>query len=222
MPIKPKTKTTVVRTHPRKVRPTIKNPQGVTIVDRHLRRLPGTYLDEKEIYKIVNGYSLKKIKYPSKNKLKYENEYAYDQLIAIWADYFTKLFNLDQLIDLNMIKALIASESGFKPSADNGIAYGIAQITKQTLKIIQDPNGEVKDFIFTDIRQKDLKNPDIAIPMAVRWLAHKQRMAERRLKRNVTSEEIILEYKGLTKSKTDYAATALKNYRKYYAILNKK
>ncbi len=222
MPIKPKTKTTVVRTHPRKVRPTNKNPQGVTIVDRHLRRLPGTYLDEKEIYKIVNGYSLKKIKYPSKNKLKYENEYAYDQLIAIWADYFTKLFNLDRIIDLNMIKALIASESSFEPSADNGIAYGLAQITKQTLKIIQDPNGEVKDFIFTDIRQKDLKNPDIAIPMAVRWLAHKQRMAERRLKQKVTSEEIILEYKGLTKSKTDYAATALKNYRKYYAILNKK
>ncbi len=157
MSAKPKSKTTAVRTHPRKVKTSIKNPQGVTIVDRHLRRLPGTYLDEKETYKIVNGYSLKKLKYPSQNKLGYKNENDYDQLIAIWADYFTKLFNLDQLIDLNMIKALIASESDFIPSADNGIAYGIAQITKQTLKIIQDPNGEVKDFIFTDIRQKDLK-----------------------------------------------------------------
>ncbi len=58
--------------------------------------------------------------------------------------------------------------------------------------------------------------------MAVRWLAHKQKMAERKFKRSVTSEEVIMEYKGLTKSKTDYAATALKNYRKYYAILNKK
>ncbi len=51
MPIKSKSKTTVVRAHPRKVRPTTKNSQGVTIVDRHLRRLPGTYLDEKKFIK---------------------------------------------------------------------------------------------------------------------------------------------------------------------------
>ncbi len=222
MPDKIKTKTTVVSEHARIVKTTAKNPQGVTIVDRHLRRLPGTYLNEKEIYKIANQYSLKNLKYPSKKKLGYKNETDYDQLIAIWADYFTKQFGFDQLIDLNMIKAVIASESGFRASADNGIAFGIAQITKQTLKIIQDPNGEVKNFVFTDIRQKDLKNPDIAIPIAVRWLAHKHKMVERRLKRSPTAVEVILEYKGLSKSKSSYAASALRNYRKAYEILNKK
>ena len=43
-------KTTIVHTHPRRVKPSPKNPTGVTIVDEHLRRLPGTYLDEIEIY----------------------------------------------------------------------------------------------------------------------------------------------------------------------------
>ena len=57
-------KVTVVRAHARRVTSSSKNPRGVTIVDEHLRRLPGTYLDELEIYKITNGYNLKNILRP--------------------------------------------------------------------------------------------------------------------------------------------------------------
>lgn len=48
-----------------------------------------------------------------------------------------------------------------------GTALGIAQITPETYKIVQDPNGEVKEFIFKNLRKKDLKDPSIAIPIAV-------------------------------------------------------
>ncbi|MNT57473.1 hypothetical protein D3C72_1948430 [compost metagenome] len=120
------------------------------------------------------------------------------------------------------MKALIASESSFNTSARTSVAIGIAQITKSTLKILQNPDGEVKEFIFGKIRQMDLENPDIAIPMGVRWLAWKRERAMNKLGRSPTNEEIILEYKGLLKSKSPYKNSALEKYRNAYASLKKK
>lgn len=212
-------KTTIVHTHSRRVNPSSKNPAGVTIVDEHLRRLPGTFLDEIEIYKIANGYNLKSLKKPAKSDNPDEN--LYDNLIATWCDYFNRTLNVKSLIDPDMIKALIASESDFRLDPKNPIAIGIAQITKETHKIVQDSNGEVKDFIFNKISQKDLKNPDIAIPIAIRWVAYKVARSQAKLGRVPTHEEIILEYKGLLKSKSDFKKSALKKYRKYYEKLKK-
>ena len=214
-------KTTVVHAHPRHIKPSSKNPDGVTIVDEHLRRLPGTYLDEVEIYKIANGYSLKNIPQPSTADLDSPYDNTYNDLIAIWTDYFNNLFKIKPKLDPDMIKALIGSESDFKTDPKNPLAIGIAQITKETLKIIQDPKGEVKDFIFNKISQKDLKNPDLAIPIAVRWLAYKKARAESKLEHPPTHEEIILEYKGLLKSKSDYKKKALERYKELYAKLKK-
>jgi hypothetical protein len=50
-----KKKITTVKEHPRKVPVSKKNPKGITVVDKHPRRLDGTYLDEKEIEKIVKS-----------------------------------------------------------------------------------------------------------------------------------------------------------------------
>ncbi|MEQ1664987.1 MAG: hypothetical protein ABL927_06380 [Bdellovibrionales bacterium] len=138
-------KTTTVHEHPLHVPISKKNPTGITIRDRHLRRLKGTYLDAAEI----------------------------------------------------------------------------AQITKKTLKILQDPDGEAKEFIFNGIRQKDLKDPNILIPMAVRWLHRKSKIAASKLKRSPSHEEIILEYKGLLKSNSDYKKAGLKKYREDYEKLKK-
>lgn len=214
-------KVTVVRAHARRVTSSSKNPRGVTIVDEHLRRLPGTYLDELEIYKITNGYNLKNILRPSGQDLDFDDDNAYDELISIWTDYFNNLFKIKPKLDPDMIKALIGSESGFKVNPKNPMAIGIAQITKETLKIIQDPKGETKDFIFNKISQKDLKNPALAIPIAIRWLAYKKVRAESKLGRDATHEEIILEYKGLLKSKSDFKKSALRKYRELYGKLKK-
>lgn len=147
----------------------------------------------------------------------------YDEIIAVWTDYFNKKFEAALPLDPDVVKALIASESSFDPNpkANRKIALGIAQITKPTLKIIQDPHGEAKDFIFKDIRQKDLKDPKISIPMAIRWLHRKRQTAASKLGKAPNHEELILEYKGLLKSKSDYKKAGLKKYREEYAELKR-
>ena len=214
-------KTTTVRKHPRQVPVSRKNPNGITIVDRHIRRLKGTYLDFNDIKKIYKNYPQRKLIYPTPKKLKkYKNSDNYDELIAIWVDYFNKKYN--ENLDPDVVKALIASESSFDENVSNKIATGLTQITDETLKILQDPNGEVKDFTYYKIRKKDLKDPNVAISMAVRWLIRKKAMAKWRLKREPTNEEIILEYKGLLNSKTDYKNKALENFRENYAFLKER
>lgn len=224
MPKKVRKKVTTVREHPMRVPVSKKNPAGITIRDRHLRRLKGTYLDAVEIESIFKNYSRKDLMYPASGKLnKYKNADKYDEVIAVWTDYFNKKFNADPPLDPDVVKALIASESSFNPDplGNRKIALGIVQITKKTLKILQDPTGEAKEFIFKDIRQKDLKDPNISIPMAVRWLHRKRETAAGKLKHAPNHEEIILEYKGLLKSNSDYKKAGLKKYREDYAELKK-
>lgn len=200
-----------------------KNPTGVTIRDQHLRRLKGTYLDREEIDSIFKGYDRKNLAYPTPKKLTLKNSDKYDEIIAVWTDYFNKKFNANPPLDPDVIKALIASESEFvEDPPKNKKAFGITQITPESFKALQDPKGEVKEFIFKDIRKKDLKNPDINIPMAIRWLFRKKRLVEGKLGRSASAEEIILEYKGLIKSKTPFKDSALQKFRKHYAELKKK
>lgn len=222
---KTRKKITTVREHPLHVPVSEKNPTGITIRDRHLRRLKGTYLDLAEIESIFKNYDRKGIVYPTKGKLKeYKDADKYDDVIAVWTDYFNKKFNADPPLDPDVVKALIASESSFNPDPlkNRKIALGIAQITKKTFKILLDPKGEGKEFIFKDIRQKDLKDPNISIPMAVRWLHRKKETAASKLKRAPNHEEVILEYKGLLKSSTKLKNDALEIYRSHYEPLKKK
>ena len=206
-----KKKVTTVKEHPRKVPASKKNPTGITIVDKHPRRLDGTYLDRKEIDKIIQNYDLKKLIYPKSDKPNiYSDSDKYDELIAIWTDYFNKKFPSDSLLDPDVVKALIGSESDFKLDPVNPSAFGIAQITKETFKSLQDPKGEVKEFIFTKFTLKDLKDPNVATPMTIRWLFRKKRLAQGKLGREPSAEEIILEYKGLLKSTSKYKDNALK------------
>ena len=217
-----KKKIVTVKEHPRKVPISKKNPKGVTIVDKHPRHLHGTFLDVNEIEKTIQKYSLKKIIYPKSGKLKeYPNSDKYDDLIAIWTDYFNNKFPSDSLLDPDVVKALIGSESDFELDPKNPLAIGIAQITKETFKSLKDPKGETKDFIFIKFTLKDLKNPNIAIPMAIRWLFRKKRLAQGKLGKEPTAEEIILEYKGLLKSNSQYKDKALAKFRKLYERLKK-
>tara|TARA_B110001454_G_scaffold218991_1_gene249155 strand:+ start:193736 stop:194404 length:669 start_codon:yes stop_codon:yes gene_type:complete len=215
-------KVTTVREHPMHVPVSEKNPTGITIRDQHERRLKGTYLDSGEIEDVFKNYDKNSIVYPTKNKLTQPNSDKYDDAIAVWCDYFNKKFNTNPPLEPNVVKALFASESDFKVDPKNPSATGIAQITPETLKALQDPNGEVKEFVFKNIRKKDLKNPDVAIPMAIRWLSRKKRLAEGKLGRAVTAEEIILEYKGLLKSKSEFKEKAIKKFRKEYGKLTEK
>ncbi|MCB0407776.1 MAG: lytic transglycosylase domain-containing protein [Bdellovibrionales bacterium] len=220
---KTRKKVTTVREHPMHVPVSEKNPTGITIRDRHLRRLKGTYLDATEIKSIFNNFDRKGIVFPTKRKLtkKYKTADNFDEVIAVWTSYFNKKFNAEPPLDPDVVKALISSESDFIPDplGNRKIALGIAQITKKTLKILQDPKGEAKEFIFKGILQKDLKDPNISLPMAIRWLHRKKETAANKLRRTPNHEEIILEYKGLLKSNSDYKKAGLKKYREAYATL---
>lgn len=218
-------KITTVREHPLHVPRSEKNPAGITIRDRHLRRLKGTYLDLAEIESVFRNYDHNGIVYPTNGKLKqYKDADKYDDVIAVWTDYFNKKFNADPPLDPDVVKALIAGESSFIPDPlrNRKIALGIAQVTKKTFKILLDPKSEAKEFIFKDIQQKDLADPNISIPMAVRWLHRKKEMAASKLKRALNHEEVILEYKGLLKSSTKLKNDALEIYRSHYGLLKQK
>jgi len=215
-------KVTPVRTHPRHVAISRKNPTGITIVDWHLRRVPGSTLTASELKEIAKLYHRAGLIYPGSHDLKCRDGNKYNELTAIWVDYFNKKYPVSpplMPLDPDVVKALIGSESDFKTDPSNPKAIGIAQITRDTLKYLQDPEGEAKDFLFKDIRQQDLKDPDIAIPLATRWLFRKRETAASKLGREPTDEELILEYKGLLKSKTDYQKSALKKFRENYELL---
>lgn len=218
-----KRKITIVRTHPRRVPINEKNPTGITTVDRHPRRVAGSSLTAAEIRLIADRYDRRGLKYPTPNKLRFKNGNKYDEYIAIWVDYFNKKFAADPPLDPNVIKALIASESGFREDPkENKVAIGIMQITKQTFKILQDTEGEAKDFLFKGIRQKDLLDPIVGIAVGVRWIFRKKETAASKLKRPPSPEEVILEYKGLLRSKTEWQQRALGNFNDNYRDLTRK
>ena len=60
MPPKKKSKTVIVKEHPRRVPVSKKNPKGRTIVDRHLRHIEGSYLNAKMIDHLTKKYNKKK------------------------------------------------------------------------------------------------------------------------------------------------------------------
>lgn len=219
---KKKPQTVVVREHPRRVPVSKKNPSGRTIVDRHLRHTEGRYLDLNLIDEIFRKYEKGEIPHPGKGKLLLPDEDKYDDYIAVWIDYFNKKLKLKSPLDPDMVKALIASESTFKPDAVNARATGLTQVTTDTLKILQDLSGESKDFVFKDISKKDLKNPNVSVALGVRWLAYKKQYAEKILKRTATSDEVIQIYKGILNDQSDTAKRIMKDYRGFYEKLKKK
>jgi Transglycosylase SLT domain len=217
---KKKIKTVVVHEHLRHVPVSAKNPKGITKVSSHLRHIDGKFLDKNLIKEIFLNYNKKNIIYPTKSKLlEFKNSDLYDDLIAVWVDYFNNKINLSPKIDPDMIKALIASESSFNPKAHIKSAFGLTQITSDTLKIIQNLNGEAKDFVFKDISQKDLYNPEIAIPMSVRWMIQKRNLASHKLKRSPSSDEIVMDYKGVLKDKSAEAQEIMTKFRGFYEKL---
>lgn len=101
-------------------------------------------------------------------------------------------------LNSNLIKALIATESSFRRDAKNGIAHGLMQVQEDTLKILSDHHGELKDHII-EVRQKDLHDPSINICCGIRWLFRKKETASDKLHRSATWFEAIADYKGYFK-----------------------
>lgn len=99
-----------------------------------------------------------------------------------------------------MVKALIASESGFDRLAWNHLrgkdsATGLMQVLNSTVPLLKDPK-ELRDH-FVDINPKDLEDPNLNIGAGIRWLFRKKQIEEAKAKDSVSWRDAVAAYKGV-------------------------
>ena len=171
---------------------------------------------------------------PKSNNLGFKTEKnkgnAYDTLIRAWTRFWNGVFKSGDPLDPDLVKALVASESGFNPvkvikvGSRRGSAHGLMQITDETQRVLGDKNGELKDYL-VHVDQQDLTDANLNIAAGVRWLFYKKKLARQRLKREATWDESVAEYKGvlgaLVKS-PNKVPRDMRPFRKYYGLLKKK
>lgn len=110
----------------------------------------------------------------------------------------------EEPLDPDLVKALIATESGFRlkpPTPDAGVAgkaHGLIQLTDQTINVLNNPHGELQNHLIK-ISIEDTSDPNLSIGAGIRWLFRKRDLASHRLKRQATWREGIAEYKAYLK-----------------------
>jgi hypothetical protein len=151
----------------------------------------------------------------------------YDSIIAGWTKYWNEILLPDYPLDADLVKALIATESGFKKDAfvfagkRAGQARGLMQVTDWSLEILCDENGELRDHL-VNIDQGDLTNPVLNIAAGVRWLHRKRETASGKLKRSASWMEAAADYKSyLEPWLKNPKHTQMKKLIKYYDRLKK-
>lgn len=220
----------LVRSHIYHVPPSKKNPQGLIITRHtHCAKNPPKriIISRTQIQTIQKRFASSNI-VPKVGALKEFGRAAqYDNLVNGWVDYWNNELKSDDPLDPNLVKALIASESSFKQNTQisagkaAGQAQGLMQVTDQTLAILRDSKGELKNYLL-NLSSDDLSDPSVNVCAGVRWLYQKKKTASARLKRPATWEEAVAEYKGdLEKMLSGKVPNpkGMKNFRKYYKEL---
>lgn len=211
-----------VRAHPLRLPPSEKNPLGSTTTRRsHCANNPTgkdqLYPDEileiaeKHFTGLKNGPCGIDLGFKGKGK-------KYDHLIAGWTQYWNDVLNSSDPLDPNLVKALIASESGFRPGIlakqkDPTSARGLMQVLDSTRKILGDEKGELKDHYLT-LRRADLDDPNVNICAGIRWLFQKRKLAGSR-GREATWVETIYKYKGAATVTPKRAAEIMDDFLEY-------
>ncbi len=174
-----------------------------------------TSLEIKEIYE---RNKIKTKNFPSLSKKTRENKF--DDIIALWTQFWNEVLKPSEPLDPNWVKTLIYTESSFDENSLNkndpkNPAKGLMQITKATHKIITNSRGELKDVCF-DTDEKENYDPNISVSMGVRWLFRKKELLKSRIKREPTWEETIWEYKGIYNDESKVAGSIKNKVREYY------
>lgn len=129
---------------------------------------------------------------------KFKNADKFDHLIRGWVHYWNDIFNPNELLDPNFIKALIATESGFDPMSLNIVkkvhARGLMQIVEVTHKAINNHKGELTNYLI-HVSVNELFDPSASICIGVRWLFRKKETASHKLHRDATWFEAVADYK---------------------------
>lgn len=199
---------------------------AIVLVKGHCRKNPSKkdVLEIDEIREISSVFTsmLKKEDLPSSHHLGFGDDgKKYDELIGLWTRYWNDVFNLTEPLDPNIVKALMATESGFQVKPTNASkghkAIGIMQLMPETVKYLSS-DKELRDF-HIDLTQKEAWDPAVNIASAVRWLYRKREVGEYRLKKKLTWIEVVEEYKGITGDKSEEALEIRDAFEKYLKTL---
>ncbi len=163
---------------------------------------------------------------PAANDLGFKNGNTYDVYIRGWTQFWNDVFRPKVKLDPNLVKALIATESGFNPNpkVTSSKARGLMQVKDDTRVILGNPKGELKDHL-VHVDQKNITDPNLNVAAGVRWLFQKQRLASGKLGRDASWEETISEYKsylGKMRKDPSYQPKPLLDLRSYYQTLKGK
>lgn len=201
-----------VRRHPKHLQTS-----KVTDHDGHCRKNPSKKDllkgDEMELITTSELFLNPKVKV-SKNNLKMplvslEKQNQYDDLISGWTAYWNDIFQLKNPLHPNYVKALMATESTFNPKAKapnpkpTGLARGLMQLTERTTRQARDYKLREYRGHFIDLEYEDLWDPNKNIAFGVRHIFRKRETAKWVLKREPTWLEVLMDYKGRLKSKTE-------------------
>jgi hypothetical protein len=213
-----------VAAHPLHVPVSEKNPSGITIQDGHCRSNPSgkDQIYTQELARIAEKHFGRIKKLPTPDDLGSDDGNKYDRLIAGWTRYWNEVLAPSEPLDSNLVKALIKTESEFDKEAKvrirpGNFARGLMQITDETIKILKDEKGELKEYL-VNIDQDDAFDPNLNIAAGTRWLFHKKHLLEKRLRRTVTWEEAVMEYKAYTRDLKKRDKSALRQREKFLTL----
>lgn len=129
-------------------------------------------------------------------------------MIQGWVLYWNEVLKAKDLLDSNLVKSLIASESSFDPDAINyknsskiGPARGLMQLTDDTVQILHGNKVELRDsFIY--LSSTTVMDPSANICAGTRWLFQKKACAKERYAKVdpnhiVSWDDAVAEYKGV-------------------------
>ena len=158
--------------------------------------------------------------------VKLPNADKYDILITGWCKYWNDILKPDIPLNVNFVKALIYSESKFKPdsfSKNNkkiGPARGLIQLTEQSWRILKDKKGEIKDY-YVILDKEELFEPSKNICAGIRWLFRKREVLQKRTKSSPDWIDVMIEYKGIRIGLKKHDPTSLRiliEFQKFYDL----
>ena len=202
-----------VKEFPRKIK------NGTTSVEGHCRNNPKSknVIGSDEILKISNIHFENLKILPSTNNLQFPKGNDYDLIIAGWCQYWNETLKPEIELNPNIVKVLIATESGFNPEpkvTKDHKAIGIMQLMPETIKYLSPSGKELKDH-FLIINLEEAKNPITNIASGIRWLFRKYELTKLKLKRPPTWDEVLLDYKGVLTDKSKNANKIRNTIEKY-------
>lgn len=193
-------------------------------VDGHCRKNPNgkDTIRAEELVEISKKHFSNLKNLPSDNDLSFPNGNKYNDLIAGWCTYWNEVLQPKVKIDPNIVKVLIATESGFEVEPKVGKthkAIGIMQLMPETLEYLSSESKELKDH-FVEVDENSVKDPIVNIAAGVRWLFRKYELTKVKLKREPTWKEVLFDYKGITGKKSTYSEQMRKILEKYLKVLD--